>query len=482
MIGSWNQGERSFPSNRNHWTLKVGHNTGSKSSPLSARLRLPNVKGQPIRAVSRRLCLYPKRMERKRIPIPATHRITVILQLHGNAPNSGGKNVQKLTFFKHRDGRSPNYYCCFIHPRTGKRLHFSCKTSDLDLAQEYATDHVAKVIRRLLERENKRSNIPGDSHDEVDRPYEPIKLSEFAERYVAERKNKHGHPLRKKSKQAITDSFNQFKKRIGDLYLHEITEKQCRVFIETDQPSRRTAQKHYQNLRGAFRQAQRWEIIKDNPFSGFQPPIPVYSKQEYDDRLFSEEEFEEFFEALPVKTHSQRRLRNMLLVAHETGLRLGEMRNMKWSWVNLNEYTIAIAFDDHFAPKTLNSQRVVPLSDQAHDVLEEQLRDNNSHPCKAVRQSPFVFPSKHGTPISESGVHNPFRKIRSKVFSGRKPKIHGLRHNLVTRLSLDSNLPDRIIQAVTGHSSMAMVRRYSHTGQKMREQVRKVLNKGDRYR
>jgi len=30
--------------------------------------------------------------------------------------------VYDITFFKHQDGRSPNFYCLFAHPKTGKRL------------------------------------------------------------------------------------------------------------------------------------------------------------------------------------------------------------------------------------------------------------------------------------------------------------------------------------------------------------------------
>lgn len=179
-------------------------------------------------------------------------------------------------------------------------------------------------------------------------------LSAFAEKYVTERRNKHGHPLRKKSKQTITDSFNQFQKRIGDLYLHQITDHHCRQFIENNQPSHRTAQKHYMNLRGAFRQAKEWGMVRDNPFDGFRPAIPLYTRKQLDDRCFWEHEFQEFFDALPTKTYSQRRLRNLLLVAHETGLRLGELRNMKWSWVDFEAGTVLISFDDDFAPKTFN--------------------------------------------------------------------------------------------------------------------------------
>lgn len=422
-----------------------------------------------------------KTMERKRISNPATFKLAVSVQLYGNAPNNGGVTVQEITLFKHRDGRSPNFYCCYAHPKTGKHLHFSCRTSDLKQAQTYAAKHLPKVIRQVLERESQQSNIPGESRIELNRPCEPTLLSEFAKRYVTERKNKHGHPLRKKSKQTITDSFNQFQKRIGDLYLHEITGDQCSRFIQTDQPSERTAQKHHTNLRGAFRQAQKWKLIQDNPFDGVRAPIPIYTNQQLEERCFWEHEFEQLFDAMPVKTHSQRRLRNLLLVAHETGLRLAELRHMKWSWVNFTEFTVTISFDGDFAPKTLNSMRVVPLSDQAILALRKQEADNQTHSSRAVRQSPFVFPSKWGTPISESGVHNPFRKIRSKVFSGRRrPKIHGLRHNLVTRLVLEK-MSEQMIQDVTGHSSIEMVRRYSYMGRRLVKPVRRVLNKGRRY-
>lgn len=385
-----------------------------------------------------------------------------------------------ITLFQHSDGRSPNFYCLYLHPVTGKHASFSCRTVDRKEALRFATKELPKIIRRVLERQYAP---PRDAHRStpVTRPCsEPITLSDFADAFIETRRTKAGQPLKEKSRRAYRDSISQLRKRVGDKYVHAISERECRDFIRTGQPSDRSAQKHHTNLKCAFDWAVRERMVAVNYFATFDPPRPVYTDEEIESRCFGDEDFDILYAALPTKTYAQRRLRNMLLLAHQTGLRLGELRHVKRTWLDMTSMTLEVKSDRHFSPKTRTSSRLIPLSDNAIAVVNAQNADNEANPRHEVRSSSYLFPNRNGAPLSEAAVEHPFALIRTRLWPGRKLTIHGLRHGLVTRLSLQG-ITDRQIQDITGHATLEMVQRYSHMKKRLVEPARAALNAGAKF-
>ena len=411
-----------------------------------------------------------------------THRNRTALQTHVSIPTHDDAQthwevaVVQFRLFQHSDrDRSSNFYCVYKHPVNGKHLTFSCKTSDKTEAHVYAERNLPVQIQRALNPRDRGRSPAANQNQKTKRPA-PIRLQDFFDRYLDEHRTKNGRPLRTKSRDAIRDSFNQFVKRVGNLYLHTITSDECRTFVWSGHPSDRTAEKHWVNLRASFRRAVKEGHLPTNPFDDVTKPSPQYSDEEVEARCFHEADFVKLLEHLPMRTFSQRRLRRMLILCNETGLRQGELRHVKFSWIEPHRHCLRIKSDDMFRPKTPSSSRPVPLSDLAIAVIEEQKQDNLAYSIDVVRSSPYVFPSMTGQPISQSTLINPFRKIRDQIFTGYKPRIHGLRHAFVTRLD-EGGMEDRHIQEITGHSSIRMIRRYSHTRERLIEPARDVLNR-----
>lgn len=412
--------------------------------------------------------------------------------MYGNAPNESGVTMYDFTLFKHRDGRSPNYYCLYTNPCTGKLCHFSCKTSDENEAYRFASGKIPETIRSAFEerQDGKQSKRLGqgrvEKRSETQHDLIPITVGDFAAKYIAEHRTKRGRPLKEKSRKAILDSFNQFTKQCRhamglddeqEPYLHAITIEMCRLFILSGQSSDRSAQKHYMNLRAAFDTAVKVGYIGMNFFHQFIPPTPEYTDEEIDARCFTDEEFAVFVRYMPMETFADRRLRNMLVLASETGLRLGELRHVKESWLDLSQDILRVQSDKDFSPKTKFSSRTIPLSNEAIKTIEAQLQDKAAHRREAVRNSPYLFPNELGLPISEAGVENPFRELRNKVFGlHRKPTIHGLRHAFVTRL-ITGGAPLPFVQSVSGHETNEMTKRYTHITFQAIEPVRDILNR-----
>lgn len=133
--------------------------------------------------------------------------------------------------------------------------------------------------------------------------------------------------------------------------------------------------------------------------------------------------------------------------AIETAMRQGEILSMTWDNVHLDQYTV-------FLPRTkdplfVSESRTVPLSEAAEKCLLRQ-RDRR-HPRS---QSSEVWT------YTQEGLRSSFTKARKRAgIVGMT--FHDLRHEAISRLG-DEEVPVMTIQAITGHKSMQMLKRYMH--------------------
>lgn len=135
----------------------------------------------------------------------------------------------------------------------------------------------------------------------------------------------------------------------------------------------------------------------------------------------------------------------LVVLALSTGARLGELLGLRWADVDLTRGVARLTRTKNDEPRTL------PLTGHALAVLRDLAGVRR-------RDSPLVFPSKHGrTPacftkpweraLAEAGIAN-FR-------------FHDLRHTSASYLAMTGATPIEIA-AVLGHKTLAMVKRYAH--------------------
>ncbi len=405
---------------------------------------------------------------------PTRLRDEITIFLVGNAPNDGELKVITYSLFKHKDGRSPNYYCLYQHPVSEKRLHFSCRTSDVDEAHLYAKRKLPLLVQKMIRESHTESTTPTQRTPEES--LRMVLLSEYKEEFIRSHITKSGQSYRPSSRRVVRDGFHRLIDRIGDVYLHAVTNEQAHGFIHSGQPTLRTAEKHLINLRSAFRSAVERGYLRSNPFADVPCPKPSYTDEEIEERCFNPEDFEVFIQRMKSKTPAQQRLRRMLMLVFETGLRLGEIRNLRSVRCDMDRKVIKVASNRTFRPKTKISSRTIPLSETALRVITDQQSANTCSDNVSIRDSPYLFPGPTGDVLSESAIHTPLRKERTRIFGAdSKARIHGLRHAFVTRLSLHG-VTDRQIQEISGHSSLEMIQRYSHMSERLVEPIRKALN------
>jgi integrase len=131
-----------------------------------------------------------------------------------------------------------------------------------------------------------------------------------------------------------------------------------------------------------------------------------------------------------------------------TGARRGEIRNLKWSDVDLDRGFLALR------GRKGGEDVTIPMSDAARAVIEAQPRTKNV----------FVFPGERGEgPRGIRQIGDTARAIRDAAGLPKdwRPS-HGLRHTFASHLASSGEVDLYTVQRLLGHKSPVMTQRYSH--------------------
>ncbi len=148
---------------------------------------------------------------------------------------------------------------------------------------------------------------------------------------------------------------------------------------------------------------------------------------------------------------AQGQLRYMLLTFLGTGLRRGEMVNLKWQDVDLARRIIRVGSDPESGFQTKSrKERFVPITDELHDTLTARRRESSG---------PYVFSTGTGT----RWLNNLPREIQKLYEKAgiEDANIHTLRHTFASHFVMEGgDLPT--LQKILGHSSITLTMRYAH--------------------
>ncbi|MEO8998561.1 MAG: site-specific integrase [Rhodanobacter sp.] len=189
-----------------------------------------------------------------------------------------------------------------------------------------------------------------------------------------------------------------------------------------------------------------WRLgLAQNPAALVRKPKPAEGR---DRRLDAAEE-----QALmrAVDAHSNPMLGWIVRIAVETGMRSGEILDLRISQVDIKRRIVRLSDTKNDAART------VPLNQNATGVFQEVL----GHPLRPDKCALLFF----GEP-GRDGERRPYNFMKS--WNGIKKKLgladlhfHDLRHEAVSRL-VEGGLSDQEVSAISGHKSMQMLKRYTH--------------------
>lgn len=209
-------------------------------------------------------------------------------------------------------------------------------------------------------------------------------------------------------------------------------------------------------LRAAFSTAVRWQLIPKNPFAGLKHMFvpqqsPVFCTKDDVQKLLA--------------TITETWLKDVIVFAILTGMRRGEIVNLRWKDDNLLRRTILVESNPTFITKQ-GKKRIIPLNDTAFYLLQSRY---------GKEKSEYVF-TLNGRQIFDQWITHAFKKaVRAAKLEDDRLHFHSLRHTFASWLVQDGvSLFE--VQQLLGHSSPRVTEVYSHLQPEMRHDTVNRIN------
>lgn len=189
-------------------------------------------------------------------------------------------------------------------------------------------------------------------------------------------------------------------------------------------------------------------ITKTNPFVYVNGP----KKEKRLPRYFEYNELEELFNQPDLKTPFGQRNRLILEMLYATGVRVGELVNIKVKDINQTEKTILILGKG-------NKERMAHYGEYAAEILNLYLQDGYKKLNK--NKLDYLFLNNKHTKLTERGVRDILDSIIKQTNLNKHISPHMLRHSFATHL-LNEGCDILSVQNLLGHSSISATGIYTH--------------------
>lgn len=326
------------------------------------------------------------------------------------------------------NNKSPYYQLIYL--RDGKRTTVSTGTSDR---------FKAEVFKATFNPDQK------SKQQVISKPISPL-LSVFIKEYKTYVTNTYSEKYLKK---AVTPAFNQLTKNIANVNLDNITPKNLDDFISTVySKSKFAASLYHRTLKAAFNKALIWNYISENPFNKIKTPKVTKSFPVY----LSEAELIQIIN----KTEDQL-LKNIFTTAFYTGMRLNEILNMKWKWLDLNQNIITVKNSDDFKTKS-KRERIIPIHQKVKSIFL------NYFPLGNQLKNNLVFSRKKGLKLNGEFISKQFKEAVREAKLNDDIHFHNLRHSFASNL-VQRGVNLYVVKELLGHENIKTTQVYSHLTQ-----------------
>ena len=207
-----------------------------------------------------------------------------------------------------------------------------------------------------------------------------------------------------------------------------------------------TVNKELSCLRHMFNMAIKWGYVEKNPMR----EVKFFRVNNERLRYLSPEEAQALVDAC--SPH----LRPIVIVALNTGMRRGEIFNLRWEHVDFAHRWIRVVESKN------GESRIIPMNGVVYGVLREQMKK---------KRGDLVFPNGNGKKFQS--IQYSFNRALERA-GIRDFHFHDLRHTFASNLVMAGE--DLVtVKELLGHKSIQMTMRYSHLSQQHKmKAVRKL--------
>lgn len=270
-----------------------------------------------------------------------------------------------------------------------------------------------------------------------------ISLSKFRDEYLS-------YIEGSKSKSYITSVKLSYKMLIqfaGDIKLNHLDLRTLDKFINiTYARARRSSSLYYRTLKASFSKAVLWNYLTDNPLKKIKAPkIPkVYPS------FITVEELHKILEQTKNDV-----LKDVFFTAFYTGMRLGELLNMKWNWIDLEKNVITVKCSSSFITKS-KKERIIPINPSLKKILINQIPKVIN-----IDKEDFVFRKFANVKLNENYVSKSFKQALRKADIEESIHFHSLRHSFASNLA-QKGVSLYVVKELLGHEDLQTTQIYSH--------------------
>jgi len=202
------------------------------------------------------------------------------------------------------------------------------------------------------------------------------------------------------------------------------------------------------SLRGFYKYMANEGIVHSNVFSLVNGP----KRSKKLPRYFEYNELEELFKVPDTRTPLGQRDSLILEMLYATGVRVGELVNIKVGDIDLGRRNIIILGKG-------NKERFVTYGEYCEDILKTYL--NNGRFYLNSKSSDYLFLNNNGGRLTDRGVRFILDKLIQKTSINKNISPHMIRHSFATHL-LNEGCDLLTVQKLLGHESIKATQIYTH--------------------
>lgn len=211
--------------------------------------------------------------------------------------------------------------------------------------------------------------------------------------------------------------------KLGTTAIKDIRNIQLQQWLDGADVKPNSKGKLRSTMHQVFEFAFKNDIINKNPATG----LEITEKAEKTGSIFSTEEIAKLWE------HKDHRIARQMLILVYTGMRIGELLQVRREDINLEEQYIIGGLKTE-----AGRNRVIPIHDKIIPLVREQLADGK-----------YLVSARHGGSVTYSTIRVSYQKYLDKL--GMTHKIHDTRKTAVS-LMHSTGIPMETIRVIVGHS------------------------------